>query len=116
MKQIRKEIYPIAFFSGSLILKTIADSNGDQTLSLVAMILTLINASWMGYNILKLDKSHSRLKYALGDLIFCAVMWAVVFFLTSRIGNVFTSIICLAVACVYVTYICPVLLKRKVFL
>ena len=116
MKQIRKEIYPIAFFTGSLVLKAIADGNGDQTLSLICMFLILINASWMGYNILKLDKSHSRLKYALGDLAFCVVMWAVVFFLTSRIGNVFTSIICLAVACVYVTYICPVLLKRRIFI
>ena len=116
MKQIRKEIYPIAFFTGSLVLKAIADGNGDQTLSLICMFLILINASWMGYNILKLDKSHSILKYALGDLAFCVVMWAVVFFLTSRIGNVFTSIICLAVACVYVTYICPVLLKRRIFI
>lgn len=116
MKQIRKEIYPIAFFTGSLILKAIADGSGDQTLSLVSIFLTLINAIWMGYNILKLDEPHNKLKYALGDLVFCAVMWAVVFFLTSRIGNVFTSIICLAVACIYVTYICPVLLKRKVFI
>ena len=116
MKKIRKEIYPIAFFTGSLVLKAIADGSGDQTLSLVSIFLTLINASWMGYNILKLDKSHSRLKYAMGDLVFCAVMWAVVFFLTSRIGNVFTSLICLTIACMYVNYVCPVLLKRKVFL
>lgn len=116
MKQIRKEIYPIAFFSGSLVLKAIADGNGDQTLSLISMFLILINAIWMGYNILKLDKSHSRLKYALGNLVFCAVMWAAVSFLTSRIGNVFTSLICLTIACVYVNYVCPVLLKRKVFL
>lgn len=116
MKQIRNEIYPIGFFSGSLVLKAIADGSGDQTFSLVAMILALINASWMGYNILKLDKSYNKLKYALGDLVFCAVMWAVVFFLTSRIGSVFTSFICLSVACVYVNYVCPVLLKRKVFL
>jgi len=116
MKQIRKEMYPIAFFSGSLVLKAIADGGGDQTLSLVSIFLTLINASWMGYNILKLDEPHNKLKYALGDLVFCAVMWVVVFFLTSRIGNVFTSIICLAVACVYVTYICPVLLKRRIFI
>lgn len=116
MKKIRKEIYPIAFFTGSLVLKAIADSNGDQTLSLIAMFLILINASWMGYNILKLDKSHNRLKYALGDMVFCAVMWVVVFFLTNRIGNVFTSLIGLTIACVYVNYVCPVLLKRKVYL
>lgn len=116
MKKIRKEIYPIAFFTGSIALKAIADGSGDQTLSLIAMFLILINASWMGYSILKLDKSHNKLKYAMGDLVFCAAMWAVVFFLTSRIGSVLTSIICIAVACVYVTYVCPVLLKRKVFL
>ena len=116
MKKIRKEIYPIAFFTGSIVLKAIADGSGDQTLSLVAMFLILINASWMGYNILKLDKSHHKLKYAMGDLVFCASMWAMVFFLTSRIGNMFTSLICFTIACVYVNYVCPALLKRKVFL
>lgn len=116
MKQIHKDIYPIAFFSGSLVLKAIADGNSDHTLSLISMFLILINASWMGYNIIKLDSSHNKLKYALGDLTFCAVMWAVVFFLTARIGNVFTSIICIAVACVYITFICPALLHREVFL
>ncbi|MCM1100310.1 MAG: helix-turn-helix domain-containing protein [Clostridium sp.] len=105
-----KNAFPIIIYAGSLVLHTI--SAGDLMLRTLSILPVLICGVCMGINVWNLPLSQ-RKQCAAAELLFCVIS-----FLTSCLsgfmGNILSSICIIFVTCVYVCFVSPKLLQRKI--
>lgn len=95
-------VFAIIAYTGGAVLYTI--KTNDPFFPLFAIAVTMIPAIFMAINILKLP-AEARMRTALKELGYCAVICCLVLFVEPLIGNVFTSVIIMICCVVYIKYI-----------
>ena len=96
------EILAVGAYTGFAILSTVRMD--DPGFFLYTAVLTFLAACVMAYNLIRLP-AKVRLKTALKELAYCALIWAMVTFLPKRIGNVYTAVLALILCVPYAVYI-----------
>ena len=92
------ERFAIIAYSGAMVLSTI--ETDDPGFPFFCMVMALIPAILMGIHILRLP-SGIRLKMALTELGYCALLYGLVTFVEPVIKNVFTSVLVMICCVVY---------------
>lgn len=106
-----KNVFPIIIYAGSLVLHTI--SAGDLMLKMLSVLPALVCGVCMGINVWRLPLSQ-RKQCAAAELLFCVISFWTSRCLPGFIGNILSSICIIFVTCVYVCFVSPKLLQRKI--
>lgn len=96
------EIIAVGAFTGFAILSTVRME--DPGFYIYTAVLTFLAGCVMAYHIFRLP-AETRLKTALKELDYCALVWAMVTFLPDRIGNVYTAVLVMILCVLYTVYI-----------
>lgn len=108
-----KIFLPIAAYTGFMInSKIISNVPGFYVFTSMSIFIAGILMVW---NLWRESDNQRRLKNALIELCYCLIIYTIMTFGTKAIGNVYSGVIVLACAIIYLLVINPKYLKRTIF-
>lgn len=108
-----KIFQPITFYTAMMIcLYLFVNSTLFTT---IILILIFLSAVVMAINIFKESNSSQRFKNALIELTYCLMIYLTMNYLSMYIGNIYSSLLAIIECVIYLNFINPKLMNRKIF-